>query len=205
MAADAGRTDDGAYTDRLTRLGDARWKRWLDVQAPYRRNLRRLVGGRAVLDVGCGIGRHLRAFDAGSVGVDHNPTSVAVCRDRGLEAYTADEFFGGAMGPARGFDALLAAHLLEHLEPGTQVETLRPYVERLAPGATIVLVCPQPRGYRSDATHREYLDDAALAAVLRGVGADPVEQSSFPLPRWAGSVFTHNEFVSVGILGGDRA
>jgi len=45
------------------------------VQAPYRRNLRRLVGDRAVLDVGCGIGRNLANLGPGSVGVDHNAHS----------------------------------------------------------------------------------------------------------------------------------
>jgi len=42
-------TEDDAYTQRLrARLG-AGWKRRLDVQAPYRWNLRRLTPGR-VLD-----------------------------------------------------------------------------------------------------------------------------------------------------------
>ena len=46
-----------AYTDRLAALEQARWKQLLDVQAPYRWNLRRLLGEHRVLDVGCGIGR----------------------------------------------------------------------------------------------------------------------------------------------------
>ena len=47
-----------SYADRLRRKEDARWKQVLDVQAPYRWNLRRQELGRT-LDVGCGIGRNL--------------------------------------------------------------------------------------------------------------------------------------------------
>ena len=53
------------------------WKKALNVQAPYRWNLRRQRLGRT-LDVGCGIGRNLETLDPGSVGVDHNEHSVAV-------------------------------------------------------------------------------------------------------------------------------
>ncbi|MGH3982953.1 MAG: hypothetical protein ACRDST_09810 [Pseudonocardiaceae bacterium] len=82
-------TTGQAYTDRLAELGQARWKRLLDVQAPYRWNLRRLLGERRVLDVSCGIGRNLAHLGAGSVGVDHNRHSVRTCRDRGLTAFTS--------------------------------------------------------------------------------------------------------------------
>ena len=200
-----GRTDGSEYTARLTRLGEARWKRVLDVQAPYRRNLRRLLGGRRVLDVGCGIGRHLAHLDAGSVGVDHNAASVAVCRRRGLAAHTPDELpRTPGVGPA-GFDGLLAAHLLEHLDPAAAREVLRDYLPLLAPWARVVLVCPQQRGFRSDPTHVAYLDDAALREVLEGLGGTVTEQRSFPFPRVAGPWFTHNEFVTVGVVGGPVA
>ena len=44
-------TQSEAYAARLDSLESARWKRWLNVQAPYRWNLRRLRLG-FVLDVG---------------------------------------------------------------------------------------------------------------------------------------------------------
>src|SRR5674476_1246283 len=50
------------YARRLQTLSGARWKRVLDVQMPYRANLRRLHLGRT-LDVGCGTGRNLAALD----------------------------------------------------------------------------------------------------------------------------------------------
>ena len=49
-------TADPAYTARLRDLEGRGWKQRLDVQAPYRWNLRRLHPG-LTLDVGCEIGR----------------------------------------------------------------------------------------------------------------------------------------------------
>lgn len=197
MASDTGGTASGAYTLRLQRLEQAGWKRRLDVQAPYRRNLRRLFGAGRVLDVGCGIGRNLVSLSPGSLGVDHNPTSVQAATARGLAAVTVGELERRADELHGAFEGLLAAHLLEHLTPGTGVEVLRPYLSLLRPGARIVLICPQQRGYRSDPTHTEFLDDAALAAVVSGLGARLEAQRSFPFPRFVGRAFTYNEFVTV--------
>ena len=53
------------------------WKRWLDVQAPYRWNLRRLALG-FTLDLGCGTGRNLAHLGGHGVGVDPNARIMAV-------------------------------------------------------------------------------------------------------------------------------
>lgn len=197
MTLGTGGTESRTYTARLFRLEQAGWKRALDVQAPYRRNLGRLLGERRVLDVGCGIGRNLVSLSAESLGIDHNPTSVEACRARGLQALTVDELEARADDLRGAFDGLLAAHLLEHLTPGTGAEVLKPYLRFLRRGARLVLICPQQRGFRSDATHTEFVDDAALAAVVADLGADLVAQRSFPFPRPAGRVFMYNEFVTV--------
>jgi SAM-dependent methyltransferase len=197
-----GGTESRTYTARLERLEQAGWKRALDVQAPYRRNLRRLFGEDRVLDVGCGIGRNLVSLSPDSLGVDHNPTSVESCRTRGLEAVTVDELEARADDLRGAFDGMLAAHLLEHLTPATGTEVLRPYLRFMRPGARIVLICPQQRGFRSDPTHTEFLDDAALAAVVAGLGARLDGQRSFPFPRPVGRVFTYNEFVTVATWDG---
>jgi SAM-dependent methyltransferase len=188
-------TTAGSYTDRLSRLQTARWKQVLDVQAPYRWNLRRLLGDRRVLDVGCGIGRNLANLPAGSVGVDHNQHSVDHCRALGLTAYTVDEFL--ALEDAPTFDGMLAAHLVEHLPPAGAAPILRPYLRFLSPGARVVLICPQERGYASDATHTVFFDHARLRELAEELGLTVEAERSFPFPRAAGKVFTYNEFVSV--------
>jgi 2-polyprenyl-3-methyl-5-hydroxy-6-metoxy-1,4-benzoquinol methylase len=196
FAAPVPATDGVQYTQRLQRLTGARWKRLFDAQAPYRWNVRRLKLGRT-LDVGCGIGRNLAHLCGSGVGVDHNPTSVAVCRSRGLEAYTSDEFLDTASARPASFDALLAAHLLEHLDRDDAYDILRGYLPLVRDGGTIVFITPQERGYASDATHVSFVDFEAAADIVDALGIRLELQFSFPFPRTAGRVFTYNEFVTI--------
>lgn len=187
-------TRDPAYAERLERLETAAWKRWLDVQAPYRWNLRRLGLG-ATLDLGCGIGRHLAHLPSGSVGVDHNEAAVGAARARGCTAFLPGEL-DAALPDAR-FDSLLAAHVLEHMTRAEAVAFLRRFEGRLRPGGRAVLITPQEAGFRSDASHVEWLDFAALGEIARALGWRVERSYSFPFPRLVGRVFPHNEFVVV--------
>lgn len=190
-------TAGAEYAERLRTLSTARWKRVLDVQAPYRAHLRRLRLGRT-LDVGCGTGRNLRALEPGSVGVDHNPFSVGIARDAGLAAVTSAEFFADAeLAQPGAFDSMLVAHVVEHLEPDDARQVLGGYVPSVRPGGTVVLITPQERGYASDATHVAFTDTAALRELALDLGLTPERAYSFPFPRMAGRVFTYNEFVVV--------
>lgn len=193
--ADPRDTSDRSYTARLASLEGARWKRVLDVQAPYRWNLRRLLGDRVTLDVGCGIGRNLQHLPAGSVGVDHNESSVELCRARGLVAYDSPTFWATPEVTSSRFAGLLAAHLVEHLPRAQATEVLAPYVDLLSPGARVVLICPQERGYRSDATHVTFFDEDGLADLCGELGLAVERSYSFPFPRTVGRRFTYNEFV----------
>jgi len=192
-----GDTASAAYTERLTQRSGARWKRVLDVQAPYRWNLRRILGDQRTLDVGCGIGRNLHNLAAGSLGVDHNATSVQLCREAGLAATTTEEFLAQDPIEHGGFGGMLAAHLIEHLPADGAVDVLAPYLPYLAPDAKIVLICPQERGFASDPTHTVFTDQDRLGALSRELGLRVEKQYSFPLPRFTGRVFTYNEFVTV--------
>lgn len=191
-------TEGQDYTDRLQRVTGARWKQVLDVQRPYRWNIRRLRLGRT-LDVGCGLGRNLAHLGHGNgVGVDHNPTSVAVARTQGFEAYTTDEFF--ATDRTAAFDSLLAAHLLEHMPAEQAKQVVESYLPCVRPGGTAVFITPQERGYASDATHVRFVGFAEAAAMCRDLGLTVIRQYSFPFPRFLGKVFTYNEFVTVARL-----
>jgi SAM-dependent methyltransferase len=190
-------TDGSEYTNRLLHLEQPLWKRALDVQAPYRRRLRALFGDRHVLDVGCGLGRCLGHLYPNAVGVDHNPTSVQVCRDRGLTAFTTAEFGATEYAAPGRFTGLLAAHLIEHLPREDAVRVLAGYLPYLAPGALVVFICPQERGYAADPTHVTYTDLDGLRDVAERLGLAVGGGSSFPLPRFAGKLFTYNEFVLV--------
>jgi 2-polyprenyl-3-methyl-5-hydroxy-6-metoxy-1,4-benzoquinol methylase len=192
-------TEGSDYTERLVRLEQPRWKRMLDVQAPYRWNVRRLFGDREVLDVGCGIGRNLEHLAPRGVGVDHNEHSIQVCRERGLAAFTTNEFPDSEYAKPGRFGGMLAAHLIEHLPRPDAVEILAGYLDCLAPEARVVFICPQERGYATDRTHVAFTDFDGLGDVAGQLGLHVVRRLSFPLPRAAGPVFPYNEFVLLAV------
>ena len=186
-------TESREYADRLVSLESVWWKRLLPVQAPYQWNLRRHRLGRT-LDVGCGVGRSLASLGPGSVGVDHNEASVRVARERGHQAYTVDELFSGGHARPESFDGILLSHVVEHMSPAAARDLLRSYLPCLRPGGRVLFICPQERGYASDATHETFTTGEDLVRLARDVGLEPDRWRSFPLPRPAGKVFVYNEF-----------
>jgi SAM-dependent methyltransferase len=186
-------TEGADYAERLRRKQYARWKQVLDVQAPYRWNLRRHDLGRT-LDVGCGIGRNLPALPAGSVGVDHNPTSIGIARAAGHTAYTTEEWQDAPERKPDFFDGMLVSHVIEHMPPEMGLEVVGSYLPCLRPGGKVLFICPQERGYASDPTHVRWTTGEDLAQLARDLGLQPERPRSFPLPRWVGKVFVHNEF-----------
>lgn len=185
------------YGDRLIRLQTARWKEWLDVQAPFRWNMRRL-DPEFTLDLGCGIGRTLLHLPDGGVGVDANPYCVQTARDRGLTAFTPEEFRQSQeySRPSR-FDTLLLAHVAEHMTEDDVVGLLKEYVPVLKPEGRLILISPQEAGFRSDSTHVQFMDFARLSRVAHRLGFQPERTYSFPFPRPIGWLFTYNEFIVV--------
>lgn len=190
-------TRDAEYAERLERLSGARWKRWFDVQAPYRWNVRRLGLG-FTLDLGCGIGRNLLHLQGRGVGIDHNANAVATARERGLIAYTPEEFAVSDAAREAGFDALLCAHVVEHMRFDEAVELIGSHLRFVRPHGRVVLIAPQEAGFRTDVTHVEFMDFARLHRLLEAHGLKPERSFSFPFPRVVGRVFPHNEFVVVG-------
>ncbi len=190
-------TRSDAYTRRLETLGDARWKRFFDVQAPYRWNIRRLDLG-FTLDVGCGIGRNLLHLDGHGVGVDHNPESVAVAQRRGCTAFTSEAFARSEYARPSCFDSLLVAHVAEHMSFDQACELVAQHLDFVRAGGKVVLIAPQEAGYRSDDTHVEFMDFEKLESILSRSGVMHERSYSFPFPRIVGRIFLHNEFVVVG-------
>ncbi|HEX7140257.1 MAG TPA: class I SAM-dependent methyltransferase [Vicinamibacterales bacterium] len=185
-----------AYADRLESRAESRWRKYLGVQLPYRWNLRRLRLG-FVLDVGCGVGRNLAHLDGRGIGVDPNNNCVETARQRGFRAYVPDDFERAAAAEGWTFDALLVAHVLEHIGFDDAVALVRGYLRYLKPGGRVVLITPQEAGYRSDATHVEFMDADKLRLLCRSLDLRIDRDYSFPFPRPAGRLFTYNEFVIV--------
>ena len=193
-------TADAGYAHRLERLQRARWKRVLDVQAPYRWHIRHLRLGRT-LDVGCGIGRNLAHLNGNGVGVDHNPESVEMARGRGLIAYTLDEWSHALEAEAGSFDTMLLSHIIEHMSEAEAEAIVSRYIKFIRPGGKVVFITPQERGYAAEATHVRLVGFPELERLCQKLGLIVDLRRSFPFPRAAGRLFAYNEFVVVARRG----
>jgi 2-polyprenyl-3-methyl-5-hydroxy-6-metoxy-1,4-benzoquinol methylase len=182
------------YAERLRRLDASAWRRRLNVQAPYRWNIRRLKLGRT-LDVGCGLGRNLAYLATGSVGVDHNPDSIAVAQSRGLQAHLVEHFLSSPDSANASFDSILIAHVIEHLTVEEAQTLLVTYLPFLKSDGRVCFITPQERGYLTDETHVRFVDFEGLVELSRSVQLRAERQFSFPFPRPVGKVFPYNEFV----------
>jgi len=182
-----------AYAERLkNRL--VWWKRLLDVQAPYRWNLRRLKPGN-MLDVGCGLGRNLEHVRGHGVGVDPNLACLDAARASGFTVYTPEEFAASPQAKARVFDSILIAHVMEHMDFVEALALLKANLAYLNPGGQVILITPQERGYALDDTHVHFMDEAELKRLCDLAGLTVTRAYSYPFPRWAGRLFPYNEFV----------
>jgi|TARA_B110000977_G_scaffold101449_1_gene132932 2-polyprenyl-3-methyl-5-hydroxy-6-metoxy-1,4-benzoquinol methylase len=192
-------TKGQAYKDRLTSK-DVWWKRYFDVQRPYRNNLNSLNLGY-VLDVGCGIGRNLTnmsKLNIAAVGVDHNQFAIDHVTSMGFQAYNVEEL--PAHITENSFDTLLISHVLEHMPVDDAISLIEGYLPYLKTNGQIVVITPQEAGFRSDPTHIEFIDFEKTQQILQQLKFTTTRSYSFPLPRFAGHFFTHNEFVVVGNL-----
>jgi len=188
---------DDAYAQRLTSLQQSPWKQVLDVQRPYRANLQRVCEGE-VLEIGCGIGRNLRNLHGRILGVDPDTASIAVAKAAGLHAMTIDEFDEMQRANPRMFGTLLFSHVLEHVTDEQCDGLFAQYLPYLTPRGRVVIECPQEVGYRSDATHIEWMDFPSIARRLERNGITVEREYSHPFPRVVGKVFIYNQFVTLG-------
>jgi 2-polyprenyl-3-methyl-5-hydroxy-6-metoxy-1,4-benzoquinol methylase len=185
------------YTARLDELQRRTWKTVLDVQRPYRWNLKRLAPGKT-LEVGCGIGRCLANLPPGSVGIDHNEHSIAIVNHLGLAGFLPADFEKSDKYRLGGFDSILFAHVLEHMSATDGIELIRRYIPLLRPEGRVIAFCPQEKGFKTDPTHVTFLDFAALNDMFAAAQLKIESSYSFPFPRFLGSWFPYNEFVVVG-------
>lgn len=192
-------TKESSYTEHLEKSTTG-YRSFIDVQWPYRKHLEKL-NLKQVLDIGCGIGRNLdnlKKIGTPGIGVDHNAHSIEVARKRGFEAYSIDEFKQKFRPDQKSFSSILVAHVLEHMTSQEAVELLQFYLPYLKEDGQVIIITPQEAGYRSDPTHREFLDIEKTRDIIEQAGLAYVDGYSFPFPRFFGRFFPYNEFVSLG-------
>lgn len=155
-----------------------------DIRARLSEYLPLFEGAHDVVDIGCGRGEFLdllRERGIGGRGLDLNHEMVEVCRARGLRA---DE--GDALAFLRSLDdgslgGLLAAQVVEHLQPDYLLALLDVAYHKLRPGSTIVLETINPscwfaffESYIRDVTHVRPLHPDTLSYFLTASGFQQV-------------------------------
>lgn len=189
-------TSQQTYTKRLQTLQGRKWKERLDVQRPYRWNIRRLKLGKT-LDIGCGIGRNLENLNKNSVGLDHNLHSIKVSKSKGLLAFTPNQFKKSPYNKKGSFDSILLAHVIEHLKPVEAKQIIGEYLPYLKKNGRVVIICPQEKGFSSDETHVTYFDSKKISKLLDQLGLTVTKTYSFPFTKHFGKVFTYNETIVI--------
>jgi len=146
-----------------------------------------------VLDIGCGRGEFLALLKERGVrarGIDVNDSMVEVCVQKGLEASKADALEYLRAQPPGSLGGLLAAQVVEHLDPSYLTSLLDAAYTALRPGAPIVLETINPacwfaffESYVRDITHVRPLHPDTLKFLLQASGFSGVEiryQAPYP-------------------------
>jgi SAM-dependent methyltransferase len=144
------------------------------------RYLELLAASPPVVDIGCGraelvellAGRGIEA-----IGVDTDPSMVAEARARGLDVRQVDgNAFLRASEPG-SLGAIIATHVVEHLEFADLVELLELAATRLRPGGVFVAETPNPaslvvlgNSFILDPTHLRPLHPSLLTFLCEGAG-----------------------------------
>jgi SAM-dependent methyltransferase len=139
-----------------------------------------LVANPPVVDIGCGraeLVEMLAKRGVEAIGVDTDPSMVAEARDRGLDVRQVDgNSFLRSREPG-SLGAIIATHLVEHLEFADLVELLELAATRLRPGGVLIAETPNPtslvvlgNSFILDPTHLRPLHPSLLTFLCEGAG-----------------------------------
>lgn len=183
---------DSAYTDyQLNRSAFRKWVRRL-----YLRRAASQLSG-STLDFGCGVGELLACLPAGSKGLEYNKATVDVCRNKGLDVVfydgTADDWSLSPVTSRDGLSSMVISHVLEHLDE--PMEILRKLLRAAAEIGVqhVLIIVPGKAGYRSDPTHRTFVDERMLRSAIQSQWR---ARHSFYFPfnvEGVGNIFLYNE------------
>lgn len=157
----------------------------------------------AAIDLGCGAGQTLQRLPKGSIGIEVNPYLVDHLKKEGLGVIPAAENQGGfdlsALAP-NVFGTLILSHVLEHFNNAHQV--LRDLLHECARLniSTVIIVVPGETGFRSDPTHKTFvnLDYLQSHHLVDCAGYHIANYSYFPGNiRFLGKFFVYHELMIV--------
>ena len=147
--------------------------------------LSHLEGTKDILDVGCGRGELLDLLKEHGIaarGVDTNHEMVEVCRERGLEVEEDDALSYLRGLPDASLGGLVAAQVVEHLEPTYLLQLLDVAFLKLRPGAKLILETINVaswsaffQSYIRDITHIRPLHPDTLKFLVTASGFQKVD------------------------------
>lgn len=157
-----------------------------------------LFGGAEgeVIDLGCGRGEFLRALREHGLagrGVDINPAMVERCRADGLDVVQEEALAFLSALPDASLGGVMAAQVVEHLQPNELLMLLDAARRKLRPGGRIVLETVNPAcwaaffsSYIRDITHVRPIHPDTLRYLLIARGFQNVDiRYSSPYPQEA--------------------
>ena len=139
-----------------------------------------------VLDVGCGVGSYLKAYEGPSLGIDANINNVNRCLEQNINAIQAD---ANLFIRENTFDTVLLSHVLEHLiKPSNIIENIYRSVK---PGGRIIILVPCLvgfiSGYNDLVGHRQFITedylDYYLIKNLKTTKLKSYEFPPIPIPK----------------------
>jgi hypothetical protein len=179
---------------------------YLHNRSPIRKKIRRVylndikkycIG--KTIDFGCGVGELLKILPEGSVGFEVNKVVVEFCKKNGLNVnlYIPEEDnYDFKMIEAGKYETFTMNHVLEHLEGSSAIiNKIFESCHRLGI-KRIVFTVPGHKGYKSDATHKTFINMDYLEK--NGIPGNSYYQLAvnkyFPINSEGFSkYFTHNE------------
>lgn len=152
------------------------------------------AGARDVVDIGCGRGEFLRVLNdagIGARGVDANAGMAAAARSRGLDVVAGDGLAFLLAQADESLGGVMAAQVVEHLEPAYLGRLLATAGRKLRAGAPIVLETINPAcwlaffsSYIRDLTHVRPIHPDTLQYLVRAHGFERVTiRYSAPAPE----------------------
>ena len=176
-----------AFEDRF-RGSDEQIREKLQAYVPL------FAGATDVLDIGCGRGEFLALLEAAGVsarGVDANRDMVSTARQHGLDVVESDALAYLESLADASLGGVMAAQVVEHLEPAYLIRLLATAYPKLRPGAPIVVETINPAcwlaffsSYLRDFTHAQPIHPETLQYLLQANGFGSVTlRYSAPVPE----------------------
>jgi SAM-dependent methyltransferase len=140
---------------------------------------------RNVLDIGCGRGEFLdlmREMGIVARGIDLSGESIAQCREKGLNAETADLFTYLGPDTVDEFGGIFASQLVEHLDPAKLPRMISLCAASLRRGGVLAIETPNPgclaifaTYFYLDPTHTRPVPHQLLEFYMEEAGLGQIE------------------------------